>query len=163
MKLSFIIIYSILTRNIIMSTPEEIHAIILTYPRKFYRGNNNLPYAGKRIIKMLHRLKIYKYGRFEYEIKMTPWIYDPFSSCFPYRCHANAARIVKENDLPKKFEHHIARVIAAAYLNHHKYSSDLRRCMPRLTFEDEMATIFKRKKIQLILPQPIFEEIAPHI
>ncbi len=146
-----------------MSTPEEIHAIILTYPRDFYRDNNNLPYAGKRITKMLRKLRITKYGRFEYELRMTPRIYDPFKADFPYRCYENAARIVKENNLHKRYEKHIARIIAAAHMNGYRRAYELISCMPSVHFESKLDAAFKCKKIQQLLPSPIFEEIAPHI
>ena len=77
-------------------TPEEVHAIIMTYPRNHYDHNQELPYAGKRIMRMLGHFGITKYGRFEYELKIVDWITDPFRPAFPGSCHHAAKRICRE-------------------------------------------------------------------
>lgn len=100
-------------------TPEGIHKIIMTYPRGHFdvQKTQNLPYAGKRIIDMLHSLGITRYGMFEYELELVDDMTDPFSENFPDNCRDVARKIVRENNLSAKFVAPIARIIAAAHLD----------------------------------------------
>lgn len=144
------------------NTPEEAHAIIMTFPRNHYDHNQELPYAGKRIMRMLWHFNIMKYGRFEYELKVVRWLSNPFCAGFPESCRRAANRICLENDLPKRLAFHIALIIATAYMDH-IYVYQLIDALPRLDLEDQLKKIIKQRAIKSLLPQPIYEEVSSQL
>lgn len=143
-------------------SPEEVHEIIMTFSRNHYDHNQNLPYAGKRIIRMLWHFNITKYGRFEYELKVAKWISHPFRAGFPNSCHLAAKRICQENSIPMRIAPHIALIIAAAHMDH-IYVYQLIDALPRLDLEDQLKKIIKQRAIKSLLPQPIYEEVSSQL
>lgn len=100
-------------------TPEKIHKIIMTYPSDHFnvQKTQNLPYADKRILAMLHSLGITRYGMYDYELEIIDDSLDPFGRSFPTNCKRVARKIVTENKLKRNMIAPIARIIAAAYLD----------------------------------------------